>query len=269
MTGVWLRDLADILRQANVPVVEMKYERGPFAGRKWTQVGANNRGLAGFDYIMWHHDASPAGPSGGAKVDAKGIGTSPTGALGWCMYSDVAPAASIWIDMQGTWFLYVAGLAWHAGRGGPGWGVAANMMNYYALGIETDHTTGEPWPAKQIDSLRRGTAAIMAAYEMDPRPGLLFHKTWTDGGIDGVPTLPTRGRKNDPDGLDLAAERRRVADIIAEMGRNEKRLARLARQRRNWRARRNAIRAAGKTAGIATARKKIKELSQRIKALRG
>lgn len=255
MSGVWLRDLADILRQANVPVQEMTYKRGPFKGRKWTQVGANNRGLADFDFIMWHHDASPFGPS--------------PGALDWVMYSSVAPAASIWVDMEGVWHIYCAGLAWHAGRGGPGWGVAANMMNYYALGIETDHTTGEPWPAKQIDSLRRGTAAIMNAYDMDPRPGLLFHKTWTDGGIDGVPTLPTRGRKNDPDGLDLATERRRVADIIAEMKRTERRLYRLARHRRNWKRRRNAIRAAGKKAGIATARRKIRELSRRIKALRG
>jgi hypothetical protein len=109
----------------------------------------------------------------------------------------------------------------------------------------------------------------MAAYGMDPKPGLLFHKTWTDGGIDGVPTLPTRGRKNDPDGLDLVAERRAVADIIAEMKRTERRLTRLARQRRNWRRRRNAIRAAGKKSGIATARKKIRELSRKIKALKG
>ena len=267
--SVWLTDLADILREAGVPVVEMKYERGPFAGRKWDQVGANGRGLAAFKHVMWHHDASPAGPSGGAKVDDNGIGTSPTGALGWCMYSDVAPAASIWVDMQGTWFLYVSGLAWHAGRGGPGWGVGTNMMNYYALGIETDHTTGEPWPAKQIDSLRRGTAAIMDAYKMDPTPGLLFHRTWTDGGIDNVPTLPTRGRKNDPDGIDLTEERKRVAALIQQMHKNDKRLKRLERLRRGWRRRRNAIRASGKKAGLASARTKIRSLNKRIKALRG
>lgn len=250
--SVWLRDLANILRKADVPVREMTYTRGPFAGKKWTQVGANNRGLADFRFIMWHHDASPEGPS--------------PGALNWVMYSEVAPAASIWVDMDGVWHIYCAGLAWHAGRGGPGWGVAANMMNYYALGIETDHTTGEVWPAKQLDSLRRGTAAIMDAYDIDPEPGLLFHKTWTDGGIDNVPILPTRGRKNDPDGLDLPAERQVVAALMAG---NDKRLARLERARRTWRRRRNKIRASGKKAGLATARKRIKELSQRIKALRG
>ena len=253
--SVWLTDLADILRDAGVPVKEMTYTRGPRAGMKWNKVGANGRGLAAFKHIMWHHDASPAGPS--------------PGALDWVMYSDLAPAASIWVDMEGVWHIYAAGLAWHAGRGGPGWGVAKDMMNYYALGIETDHTTGEPWPAKQIDSLRRGTAAIMFAYGMDPKPGLLFHKTWTDGGIDGVPTLPTRGRKNDPDGVDLVAERKRVANLIEQAHRKEKRLKRLQRLRRGWRRRRNAIRASGKKAGLSTARKKIRSLNDRIKQLTG
>lgn len=255
MTGVWLRDLADILREAGVPVKEMTYTRGPRAGLKWTQVGANNRGLTAFKHIMWHHDASPAGPS--------------PGALDWCMYSDVAPAASIWIDMEGVWHIYVAGLAWHAGTGGPGWGVGANMMNYYALGIETDMGWGQEWAPKQLDSLRRGTAAIMAAYNMDPTPGLLFHRTWTDGGVDGVPILPTRGRKNDPYGLDLLDERKRVAALIREIKGDDRQLKRLERLRRGWLRRRNAAKAKGDTTALRTAKAKLLDIGQRIKALRG
>ena len=252
MSGVWLTDLADILRAAGVPVEEMTYKRGPYAGRHWTKVGANGRGLSDFQFVMWHHDASKPGPS--------------YGALEWVMYSDVAPAASIWVDMKGTWFIYCAGLAWHAGRGGPGWGVPQDAMNSYALGIETDHTTGEPWPPAQLESLRRGTAAIMAAYGIDPQPGLLFHRTWTDGGIDGVPVLPTRGRKNDPDGLDLVTERQIVARLIAG---DDKEIARLKKRRRSWLRRRDQIKDSGKTAGLPTARRRIRELTARIRALGG
>jgi hypothetical protein len=86
-------------------------------------------------------------------------------------------------------------------------------MNWHAIGIETDHTYGEPWIPEQLESLRVGTAALMAHYGL-PAKNLLFHKTWTDGGVDGVPRLPTYGRKNDPDGLNLKQERRRIARLI-------------------------------------------------------
>lgn len=252
MSGVWLTDLADILRAANVPVEEMTYKRGPFAGKLWKQVGANGRGLTDFRFIMWHHDASKPGDS--------------PGALDWVMYSDVAPAASIWVDRRGVWHIYAAGLAWHAGRGGPGWGVPKDAMNNYALGIETDMTTGEAWAPAQLESLRRGTAAIMAAYGIDPTPGLQFHRTWTDGGIDGVPTLPTKGRKNDPYGLDLITERQILTRMI---GGEDKAIARLKRRRRAWVRRKKDLREAGKTAGIGTARRRIRELTERIKSLGG
>lgn len=251
---VWLHDLADILRQANVPVKEMTYTRGPRAGKKWTQVGANNQGLTSFDFIVWHHDASPPGPS--------------YGALEWMMYSEYSPAASVWVDLDGVWHIYCAGLAWHAGRGGPGWGVAQDMMNYHSLGIETDHTTGEPWPFEQLDSLRRGTAAIMAAYNIDPQPGLLFHKTWTDGGVDGVPTLPTLGRKNDPDGLDLAHEREVVQGLIDDASGVTRKVKRLERLRRGWQRRRDAAKAAGDVRALRRARTKLRDLAKRIKDLR-
>lgn len=240
--SVWLTDLADILRAANVPVKEMTYTRGPYSGKSWKQVGFNGRGLTEFRGIMWHHDASPFGDS--------------PGALDWCMYMGIAPAAAAWIDRKGVWHLYSAGLSNHAGIGSSAL-APNNSGNQYYYGIETDHTYGETWSQPQLDSLRVGTAAIMRAYDLDPAKALEFHKTYAPG------------RKNDPDGVDLGDERRTVAAIMRTSGANGKKIARLERARRNWRARRDAIRASGKRAGLSTARTKIRDLTGRIKKLKG
>lgn len=185
--SVWLTDLADILRSAGVEVQEMKYTRGPYEGRSWKHVGFNGQGLTEFRGVMLHHDASPPGDS--------------PGALDWCMYMEIAPAAAIWVDRRGKWFLYAAGLSNHAGVGSSA--LAPNSTgNQFYLGIESDHTTGERWPKAQLDSIRRGIAAIMKAYNLDPKVALEFHKTYAPG------------RKDDPDGLDLRTERRRIARLI-------------------------------------------------------
>lgn len=265
---MWLTELADVLRAANVPVSEETYQRGPWAGRSWKQVGANGRGLTDFRFVMWHHDASPAGPEG-----------SP-GALQWCMYGPTAPAASIWVchgcggkHASGTWHVYVAGLAWHAGAGGPGWGVAKDAMNSYALGIETDHTFGESWAPdykqKQLESLRRGTAAIMLAYGLNPSPGLLFHKSWTNGEIDGVPRLATYGRKNDIDGLSITSERENLRGLIRELEYGSKReeIKKLRARILEVQAKRDRLKAFGKLTDEVkvSMRERIRGLRQRIK----
>lgn len=269
--SVWLRDLAEILRQADVPVIEETYNRGPYAGKSWQQVGYMGRGLTSFDYILWHHDASPEGPS--------------PGALEWVKYMNIAPAAAAWVclgchgkHLPGTWHVYAAGLSNHAGTGGP-WSptngqpyVGRNGMNARSWGIEVDHTYGESWSSepklKQLRSLRRGTAAVLRAYKMPPER-VIRHLDWTNGTIDGVPRLSTYGRKNDIDGINLHSERKELGRLVGELNGNERRLARLERLRRGWRRRRNKIRASGRKAGLSTARKKIRELNQRIKALRG
>lgn len=189
MSGVWLTDLVKILKAAGIDAQGMTYERGPYQGRKWKYVGFNGQGYTAFKGIMWHHDASPPGDS--------------PGALDWCMYMEIAPAAAIWVDRKGKWWCYAAGLTNHAGLGSSPL-APNNTGNQFYLGIETDHTTGEAWPAAQIDSLRKGTAAIMKAYKLDPKVALEFHKTYAPG------------RKDDPDGLNLKQERRRVARLMGD-----------------------------------------------------
>ena len=185
--SVWLTDMVRVLRKAGVPVEGMTYKYGRYAGKRWDKVGWNGLGLNELRGIMWHHDASPEGDS--------------PGALQWCMYSDLAPCASIWVDRYGKWWVYAAGLANHAGLGSSPL-APNNTGNQFYLGIETDHNTGEKWPKEQISSLRKGTAALMKHYGLDPKVALEFHKTYAPG------------RKNDPDGLELKTERRRVARLM-------------------------------------------------------
>jgi hypothetical protein len=187
MSGVWLTDLVKVLRQGDIDAEGLTYKYGRYAGKRWKQVGWNGLGYKELRGIMLHHDASPAGPS--------------PGALGWCMYSELAPCAAIWVDMKGKWWIYAAGLTNHAGVGSSP--LAPNSTgNQYYLGIECDHTLNEPWPKAQLDSIRKGIAVLMKHYDLDPKVALEFHKTYAPG------------RKNDPDRLSLPRERRRIARLM-------------------------------------------------------
>lgn len=181
----WLTEAADVLRAAGIKVME---EKG------WKTRG-HDPARYQFEpkFIVWHHDASPKGPS--PQVIAWIRDGQPGGLL--------PPYSHAWVAMDGTWHVIAAGHAFHAGAGGPYHGVPQDAMNRYSFGIETDHTTGETWPAAQLESLRKGTAALLHYLEGQPDPNLLFHKTWAPG------------RKTDPDGLDLAHERAAVAALMA------------------------------------------------------
>lgn len=146
-------------------------------------------GFDGLRAVVWHHDASPVGDSPG--VPAYMIRQIDAGKAG----------AQLWVDRRGGWHIVAAGSVGHAGRVRPGM-----PGNGQSLGVETDHTTGEAWPNAQLVSLRRGTAAILRRLGRDSY-GLHFHKSICD---------PV-GRKSDPDGLDLHAERGRVAVLTTRL----------------------------------------------------
>lgn len=190
--SVFLTDTAKVLRAAGVKVKEMTYERGPHQGKSWKYVGYNGLGYPDTPLgVMWHHDASPAGDS--------------PGSLDWMMYDGfgLAPAANAWVDRYGTWFLHCGGYSNHAGLGAwPKLGLV-NNGNAKMFGIETDHTVGEAWPVDQINSLRAGTAALLKNWGR-PSDNVIGHREYA----------PLR--KNDPDGLDMRAERRRVGKLMGE-----------------------------------------------------
>ena len=135
--------------------------------------------------VVWHHDASPKGDS--------------PGALQWMIDNYASASAQIWIDRQGVVYLVGSGVAWHAGKVLSG---SEQYDNYHAIGIETDHTVNEDWPAPLLNSLRVTTAVILDKAGR-ARTEFSFHKK----------ICSPVGRKVDPDGLDLAAERSAVYSI--------------------------------------------------------
>lgn len=174
MAATWL---ADVLRNAGIKVVEHD---------DWKTRGYGE--FVDLEAVIWHHDASAPGYSPGmadyieGQVDAH------------------EPGANCWVTLDGTWHVIAAEVTYHAGTVLPG-----KPGNHRSIGVETDHTTGETWSGVVLlDSLRRGTAAILAHLHQTPATGLEFHKTICS---------PPR-RKTDPDGLDLITERAAVAALL-------------------------------------------------------
>jgi hypothetical protein len=144
--------------------------------------------------VMWHHDASAFGPSPSVPAMIADQGNSST----------PPPLAQCWVDTAGGWTVCACGRCNHAGTGS-GWGnIRADRGNEDAIGVETDHTTGEPWPEAQLHGLRAGTAAIMRHAGWNPDNALCGHKEYAPG------------RKPDPDGLDMGHERAEVRRMIEE-----------------------------------------------------
>jgi hypothetical protein len=167
--------LADVLRAEGLTVHE------------WA--GWKTRGHGGFDdlgFVVWHHDGSPSGDSPGVPK--------------YMLDNWDTAAAQLWVARDGTWHVLASGIAYHAGKTRPG-----KPHNSNSLGVETDHRPDEAWPPALLDSLRRGTAAILRKLGTKPAPGLEFHKT----------ICAPVGRKTDPDGLDLPAERLKVGALMS------------------------------------------------------
>lgn len=180
-----LTNLASILRGAGLPVVEV-------AG--WQTRGHGQ--MTGVRGVLWHHTATAASARG--DYPSQNIVTNGRSDL-------PGPLANLGLGRNGTWYVIAAGLAYHAGSGShPAVGTNGNA---YLIGIEAEHpgTAGNPWPAAQIDSYRRGTAALLRAYGLGA-DRCIAHREWAPG------------RKIDPYGLDMAAERRYVANFMTANG---------------------------------------------------
>lgn len=174
--------MADALRDAGITVVEYPGWKDRAAPGSFAPRG-----------LIWHHDASGAGPSPSLPrlIAEQGNGSTPP------------PLAQAWVDTFGVWYLTSSNRCNHAGTG-TGWGrIRAGMGNTDAIGIETDHTVGEQWPAAQLSSLRRGSRVLLDRLGASASDSLCGHKEYT-------------ARKVDPDGLDMNTERRIVAAIMED-----------------------------------------------------
>ena len=177
-----LTNLADILRGAGLKVVEVP---------GWQTRGHGQ--MAGVRGVLWHHTATAASAAG--DYPSQNIVTNGRSDL-------PGPLANLGLGRSGTWYVIAAGLAYHAGTGSHP-AVGTNNGNSYLIGIEAEHpgTPGHPWPAVQLDSYRRGTAALLKAFGLGS-DRCIGHKEWAPN------------RKIDPYGLDMNAERRYVAEYL-------------------------------------------------------
>jgi hypothetical protein len=135
--------------------------------------------------VVLHHDASEPGPS----PDVAGYLVA-----GFRSGTDRHYDAQLWVDRAGRWHIIAAGAAQHAGAGAG----RADEGNIDSFGVETDHTTGEAWPAVQLDSIRRGLAAICRKAGWRPAVSVVAHREYAPG------------RKSDPAGIDMNLLRRQV-----------------------------------------------------------
>jgi N-acetylmuramoyl-L-alanine amidase-like protein/putative peptidoglycan binding protein len=181
--------IPEALRRAGIEVVERP---------GWRKRG-RPKSVGGFDprALMIHHDATAKGRS---PEEAKFIAETGRPAEGI-----PAPLANCWVNVHGVWHVLASGRTNHAGKG-QGFGrIPRNSGNTYAIGVETDHTTGEKWPKVQLDAIKLGFAALADAMHIDPEKSIASHKEYTT-------------RKTDPHPLNMDRFRAEVAQLSDDLG---------------------------------------------------
>lgn len=180
MRATWLADVLDDagLRVRTVSGWENRGANGPVRF-------FNPRGL------VWHHTATSPRLSTASllKLLINGRPDLP------------GPLAQSALERDGVYYVLASGKANHAGQGS--W--LDLKTNYDVMGIEpANDGRGEPWPSVQLDAYRRGSKAILDKLKTTSAymPG---HKEWAPS------------RKIDPFGLNMNWERRKVAEIGADL----------------------------------------------------
>jgi peptidoglycan hydrolase-like protein with peptidoglycan-binding domain len=142
--------------------------------------------------VICHHTA---GPRSGIMPSLSVITNGRPGLGG--------PLAQLGLGRDGTWFVIAAGRANHAGVGAHQ-GITAGNSSFIGIEAENQGIPADPWPAVQLDSYKRGAAAILKKLGADVSM-CIGHKEWA----------PTR--KIDPT-FNMGAFRTDVAAIMAGGG---------------------------------------------------
>lgn len=178
--------LPDVLRAAGLKVSEVD---------GWQNRGSRDVGkILG---VLCHHTAGP-GPEKGNYPSFNTIIKGRSDLPG--------PLAQLGLGRDGTWIIFSAGRANHAGMG-EFKGVVNGNSNF--IGIEAENTglpNDSPWPAVQMDAYQRGVAAILRHIGR----GAEFCAGHKEYALD---KKGRRGRKSDPD-FDMKAFRVAVAAIL-------------------------------------------------------
>lgn len=165
-----LTDMADVLRAAGLTVIELP---------GWKQRGESGE----FDPIglLLHHDAMGLGWNSNPGDDMN---------VPQYMSQNGVDGSQLWVRKDGAVVVMAAGRKWHAGAGS--WPGVPGSGNTYLLGIETDHTVGDPWPDAQVQTIYRSSRSLADHYGLHVYIG---HKEWAPA------------RKIDPENFDLDAWR--------------------------------------------------------------
>lgn len=191
MTEYPLTWLADVLRAAGCRVIE---ESG------WKTRGRpSSTGSFHPRAVLHHWDASAPGSHGALSTVINGSADVPgpyCSILTCRGNSSHAPSVHV----------IAAGRCNHGGTG-DGWGVIPrDDANTYAAGHEIAQTVDQPWPADQLDQVRRAEAAILAKLGANASDAYCAHSEYApDRKID-----TTEGSY----GQDMSAERRAVQALI-------------------------------------------------------
>lgn len=136
--------------------------------RNWNRLWIAGRGTWAPRWVMLHHTAG-------------------THSLGVLMKTRWLPVrgAHFLIDRDGTVHVLSARKAYHAGTGGPRWGVARNAMNAFAWGIEIeDLGLTQSMTDEQIESAALLSGGLLEAMGQG-LDHLIQHKEWnTTGKVD-------------------------------------------------------------------------------------
>ncbi len=178
--------LADVLRAAGLDVHEVDgwQQRGtPFPQPPSVVIG--------------HHTATLR-TTANEHQDMRTLNTLLKGRVGTKKLA--GPLCQLGLGRTGTYYVIAAGKANHAGPGA--W--AGVDLSVHTLGIEAENDgVGEAWPQQQLDAYDRGIAAVLAQLGQGAER-YAGHREWA---------LPA-GRKQDPAGIDLDAQRARVAALL-------------------------------------------------------
>jgi hypothetical protein len=181
-TTIHLTDLADVIRAADVPLIELDSHVGY---PDWRYRGAG--GGMGYNDVggaVVHHTAS--GPSWDGWRDVDYIARS----------GPVDPEYAIYFDRAGVAYLIASGRTNHAGRGT--WpGIPTDLANRFLIGIALGNNgIGESYPAPQLSSLTKVCVALYLRYQF-PIGNLIAHYEWAPTRkID--PAGPPYAKPGDP-----------------------------------------------------------------------
>ena len=134
--------------------------------KNWNSAKIAGKGAWSPKFVMLHHTA----------------GSSSLGLLRDGNPYRPVRGAHFLIDRDGTVHVLACVLAYHAGKGGPKWGVAAGMMNHYAWGIEIeDLGRAQSMTPAQIKSAAQLAAGLLKAMGRD-LDCLIQHREWNPVG---------------------------------------------------------------------------------------